>query len=227
MITKRNFLTGLGSLCAGSLVGAAVRSNLGGQHFAFANSEDSTPVPYLTDGLVFLGEEIFPPDSGTQFIDLNTEIDISNWTIDWCGIHLDNKRANNFMFPSGTKINTSSWCPGWWVNTDGIHINARLYYGEVKSSQQVKTLCYLANTISNASVMKMYAEGIQFSENSSSLVQSALNYISDKVIRYVICPTSDHVYLKSLRVYDRHLSAEEIAYNHEIDLERFGVPQSL
>lgn len=223
MITKRNFLTGLGSLCASSLIGAAVRSNIGGQHAVLANGEDSPSVPYVTDGLVFLGEEISPPDSGTQFIELNSEIDIENWTIDWCGIHLDNQRKANFMFPSGTKINSNSWCPGWWVNADGIHINARLYYADLESSQQVQTLCYLANTISNASVMKMYAEGIQFSENSSSLVQSALNYISGKVIRYIVCPSSDYVYVKSIRVYDRPLSAEEIAFNHEIDLERFNV----
>lgn len=220
--TRKEFLTGLGCLCAGSLVGSVVRGNIGGQHAVLANGEDSPHVPYVTDGLAFLGEEIAPPDSGTQFIDLNTEIDIANWTIDWCGIHLDNKRATNFMFPFGTKVNANSWCPGWWVNADGIHINARLYYADIKSSQQVKTLCYLANTISNASVMKMYAEGIQFSENSSSLVQSALNSISDKVIRYIICPSADYVYVKSIRVYDRPLSAEEIAFNHEIDLERFG-----
>lgn len=222
MITKRNFLTGLGSLCAGSLVGAAVRSNIGGHHLAFANCEDSQSVPYVTDGLVFIGEEIAPPDSGTQFIDLNTEIDIANWTIDWCGIHLDNQRKHNFMFPSGTKINSNSWCQGWWVNADGVHINARYFYVDVKSSQQVQALCYLAHTISNASVMKMYAEGIQFAENNSSLVQSALNNISGQIIRYIVCPYTDYVHVKSLRVYDRPLSAEEIAFNHEIDLERFN-----
>ena len=221
MITKRNFLTGLGSLCAGSLVGSVVRGNIGGQHTVLSHGEDSPSVPYVTDGLVFIGEEIAPPDSGTQFIDLNTEIDIANWTIDWCGIHLNNQRKNNFMFPSGKKSNSNSWCPGWWVNADGIHINARFQYADVKSSQQVQTLCFLAHTISDASVMKMYAAGIQFSEDSSSLVQSTLNNIHDKIIRYVICPYTDYVYVKSLRVYDRPLSAEEIAYNHNIDIERF------
>ena len=222
MITKRNFLTGLGSLCAGSLVGSVVRGNIGGQHAVLSHGEDSPSVPYVTDGLVFIGEEIFPPDSGTQFIDLNTEIDTANWTIDWCGIHLDNKRANNFMFPSGTKINGNAWCPGWWVNADNIHINARLYYSEVKSSQQVGTMCYLAHVVDNASIIRMYADGIPFSENSSSLVQSALDSITGQIIRYIGCPSSDYVYIKSLRVYDRPLSAEEIAYNHEIDVERFG-----
>ena len=221
MMTKRNFLTGLGSLCASSLVGSAIRSNIGGQHSAFANCEDSPSVPYVTDGLVFIGEEIAPPDSGTQFIDLNTEIDISNWTIDWCGTHLDNQRKNNFMFPSGTKINANSWCPGWWVRSDGIGINGRYGWREPQSSQQTASMAYLAHTVNNASTIRMYAEGVAFWEDGSQLVHDSLGRIEGGFIRYIICPSTDYVYVKSLRVYNRPLSAEEIVFNHEIDLERF------
>ena len=60
--TRKEFLTGLGSLCAGSLVGSVVSGNIGAQHAVFANGEDSPSVPYVTDGLVFIGEEIAPPD---------------------------------------------------------------------------------------------------------------------------------------------------------------------
>lgn len=223
MITKRNFLTGLGSLCAGSLVGAAVRSNIGGQHAVLANGEDSPHIPYVTDGLVFIGEEIAPPDSGTQFIDLNTEIDTANWTIDWCGIHLDNKRANNFMFPSGTRVSSNSWCPGWWVRSDGIFINGRLLWREPASDQQVCTMAYLAQTVDTSSLIKMYAGGTKFFEDGSQLAVDSIGRIESGLIRYIICPSTDYVYVKSLRIYDRPLSAEEIVFNHEIDLERFNV----
>lgn len=219
-INRRDFITACSAFAATSAVSAPVDSLLGAQGVRFKESE--APIPYVTDGLVFFDEEISPPSSGIQAIDLGVDIDKNNWTIDWCGVHLNNVRGDNFMIPASSP-SRNSWCPGWWVNGDGVHINGRLYNWERKTSQKVGEVVSLANAVEDGVVTTMYAGGGLYVQNSSSLTVNAINRISGPTFRYIVCPANDYCYINSLRIYDRALTAEEVAYNHQIDQERFGL----
>lgn len=219
MMTLKKFLFGLCGLTTGSIYGSYVK-NLIAMRNIYVNSSKDDSYPYVSDGLIFIGNEITPPTSGTQVIDLKTDVDKFNWTIEWCGIHIDNNRANNFMFPYSSIIKANSWVPGWWVNSNQININARVQYGEFNSKQECKKLVHLANAIDNGSLMKMYAAGKLFSTNINLIAQS-LSYISGQTFRYIICPTTEYCYIKCIRVYNRSLTNNEIENNYQIDKERF------
>lgn len=220
-INRRDFITGLATSAGLGALAAPVDSLIGEKGVLYIE-DINEPCPYVPDGLVFLGEAIAPPSSGIQAIDLGVDIDKTNWTIDWCGIHPNNVRSNNFMIPGASPVR-NAWVPGWWVNADGVHINGRLYYYDVKmTTQKVGEVVSLANAVEDGVVTTMYAGGEQYYRDSSSLTVNAISRISGTTFRYIVCPESDYCYINSLRIYDRALTAEEVAYNHQIDQERFG-----
>ena len=165
MMTLKKFLFGLCSLTAGSIYGSYSKSLIG-MRSIYGNLNKTDSYPYVSDGLVFIGNEIAPPTSGMQAIDIKTDVDKFNWTIEWCGIHIDNTRANNFMFPDSS-IKKNSWAPGWWINSNKININARVQHDEFNSKQECGKIAYLANVVDDGSIMKMYAEGKMFSTNTN------------------------------------------------------------
>lgn len=220
-INRRDFITWLATTAGLGTLAAPVDSLIGAKGMLYIE-DINEPCPYVTDGLVFLGEAITPPAPGIQAIDLGVDIDKNNWTIDWCGIHLNNVRRSNFMIPAASPI-SSAWVPGWWVNADGVHINSRLYYDEARTTQKVGEVVSLVNAVADGTVTTMYAGGKLYRRDSSSLTLNAISSISGTTFRYIVCPESDYCYINSLRIYDRALTEEEVASNFLIDQERFGV----
>ena len=200
-----------------------IASSVGAKHSAFVEVGEEPTVPYVQDGLVFIAEGFETPDV-TWNMEIGAEVPTTEWTMEWCGFHYGNKRSNCFMGVKSKREVTSNpynFTIGWWVNNDGIHINQRVYYGEVNSGQAVSGVIQLAYTVNEGSVMDMYADGIHYGQNSSLVATAITGQIGD-AIRYIGGGAGDKLTVYSVRIYNRALTAEEIAYNAEIDRERFG-----
>ena len=65
------------------------------------------------------------------------------------------------------------------------------------------------------------ALGVCQGQNSSLVATAITSQIGD-AIRYIGGGAGDKLNVYSVRIYNRALTAEEIAYNAQIDRERFG-----
>lgn len=201
-----------------------IASTVGAKHSAFVNVGEEPTVPYVQDGLVFISEGFETPDTNWE-LNIGTEVPAIDWTLEWCGVHVGTKRSNCFMAwakgPSSTHGFSFNFSIGWWANSNGANINMRCYTSEQMSNQLVGDVVCLAYTVKDGTALLMYADGELFGNRSGSVVQNAISMYGDSV-GYIGGGAGDKLTVYSVRIYNRALTAEEIAYNAQIDRERFG-----
>ena len=177
--------------------------------------------PYVTDGLVYMNENITPPQSGIQSIDVGTDILSQDFTVEWCGVHAATARDSIFVNPSYSSNALIGFGFGWWIDSNNININSRIYYSETNSGQQagVKTQCSL--TVDGGTMAAFYSKGTSYPINTG-LTSSAIQQMHQSW-RYINCAAGDYVVFDILRVYSRALTADEVAANYAVDKARFNL----
>ena len=186
---------------------------------------EKTP-PYVQDGLVFMEEGISPPASGIQSVNIGVDVLPSDFTIEWCGIHAGNTRSGIFVNPCPQNDKTLSFGFGWWMDSNTVDINSRIYYSETNSGVAAGGRTQFALTVSNGSEAVFYKAGVSFNTDTN-LVAGAITQMTQggsSTWRYINCGQLDYVDFDILRVYSRALTAAEIAANYAIDKARFGLP---
>lgn len=199
-------------------MGQPVKSAIGAQKTLSMNGASAKD--YIQDGLFFLGENIAPPSSGYQTIFLGRDLDLTKgYTVELCGTCLATVRNEIMLGPTTSKYSLNPWATGWWLASNNATINFRFGSNERSTGQTNVGATQLAYTSAGWEpvALKSFAVGVLVGEYSvSSFNLSVASYLNSGSTAYW------NIY--SLRVYNRPLSAEEIAHNYAIDKERFGLP---
>jgi len=203
------------ALCAFAVLAAPTRSVVGARHIVGVGGAS-----YVQDGLFYVGEDIAPPSSGVQSIYLGGDLDLTNgWTVEVCGECLATVR-NEIMFgPTVNKYNLNPWATGWWLASNNTTINFRFGANERSTGQTNAGATQLAYTSAGWEpvALKSFAVGVLVGEYTvSSFNISAASYLNSGSTAYW------NIY--SLRVYNRPLTAEEVAHNYAVDKSRFNLP---
>lgn len=195
-----------------------MRSAVAGRSIVEQSAGQDVPA-YIEDGLHFFAEDISSTDylSGAyQYIRIPALPTGNGWTLEVVGdfsgmtrqviiLGFDERMYSTYPNPFGI---------GWWISSNGQSINFRYSYHEPATWMSPDGVRCLAYTIDgNGSNLRYFAEGelVNYVKFDGTF-PSEINAINGQPMNIL-----------SLRIYDRQLSDEEVAYNHAIDVERFGL----
>ncbi len=198
-------------------MGQPVKSVIGAQKTLYMNGASAKD--YIQDGLFFLGENIAPPSSGMQIVSIGDLPIVNGWTVEICGIYTMSQSGEPVIFSVNDTSSIRIFGIGWRVNANHTAINIRWFVSEADTGQTVGSPAQLAYTMNPNKTLVGYAQGLPFLNVSATSAQ-----LPDTTITKLVSAEGGAFNIYSLRVYDRPLSAEEIAHNYAIDKERFGLP---
>ena len=218
-MTRRDFIAGATAMAMGMVALASpVRSMVGARNIS-VGAKVPTAADYVQDGLFFIGEAITPPASGMQIISIGDLPIVNGWTVEICGVYTMSQIGEPVIFSVNDTSSVRIFGVGWRVNANHTAINIRWFVSEADTGQTVGSPAQLAYTMDSNKHLVGYAQGSSFLNVSATSAQ-----LPATTITKLVSAEGGAFNIYSLRVYNRPLTAEEIAHNYTVDKARFNLP---
>ena len=205
---KTTFITFVAAFLAA--FASPTRSTIAGRSIIGGNNGNVEP-EYISDGLLFFGEKISPPSSGAQRIQIGNLDTSAGFTVEVYGRPV--ATSDGCMLSISRNYNATGFAACWWIRGD--RINVRFYNQEFFTGIYNNTIAHFAYTCDSEKNFVGYVDGKAFIEKSVPLSEIV------NPSTYIVGVAGCYCDIMCIRIYDRVLSKEEIAYNYSVDLWRY------
>lgn len=190
--------------------GGPIRSSVAGRSIVSENDGQQS-LEYISDGLFFFGECISPPSSGVQRIQIGNLDTSAGFTVEVYGKPV--ATSDGYMLSISRDYNASDFTACWWIRSDKVNI--RFYNQEFFTGIYNNSIAHIAYTCDSDKNFIGYADGNAFVEKIVPLSEIV------NPSTYIVGVAGCYCDIMCIRIYDRVLSKEEIAYNYSVDSWRY------